>query len=467
MTHDSAPREPIATSIGRFAANLSFDDVPPEVIEQAKLLVLDAVGIALASSTYEFSERAATSVLELAAGGRGDASVIGRSERLPVRDAILLNGILVHGLDFDDTHPGGVIHASASAAPTALAIAEANHANGRDLLTAFVLGLEVSSRVGAAAKGGFHQVGFHPTGLVGAFGATVTAGRLAGLSAIQIAQAQGFVGSLAAGSLEFLSSGAWTKRAHPGWAGVAALTASAFARNDFLSPEEVYEGRYGLFASHLGADHGLDLEVCRHGLGEQWETMNVAVKPFPACHFTHAFADAGIALRRDHNLKPDDIASIRCLIAQGEVGVVCEPWEVKLRPRSAYDAQFSLPFVTAAAVVHGRFTLSELEDEALADPEILAVAARTTYEVDPDSGFPESFSGEVVIRTVDDRELRHREQVNRGAGGRPLSADDIRAKFERNAALRLPADRVQQIAEGVLALDRCADLADFAPMLSA
>jgi 2-methylcitrate dehydratase PrpD len=327
-----------------------------------------------------------------------------------------------------------------------------------------VLGIEVAARLGMAANGGFHQVGFHPTGLVGAYAASVVAGKLSGLDATEIAQAQGFVHSLASGSLEFLASGAWTKRAHPGWAGVAGITAAAFARSGFESPALPYEGRFGLYASHLG-DRTFDVEVVRAGLGEVWETAAVAVKPFPACHFTHAFADAAITLREAHGLTPDDIDSVRCLIGQGEISTVCEPRAAKLRPHSAYDAQFSLPYVTAAAFARGQFTLAELEESAWTDPEILALASRVVHEPDADSAFPKYFSGEVVVTTRDGRELRCREHVNRGAGDRPLGEAEVTEKFRGTAGLALDAVRVDEIIDAVLTLEGREDVRGFAQLL--
>lgn len=455
---------PISTTIGEFAAKLTWDEIPVPVQEQARLLLLDSIGIAFASGTYGFAGRATSAVRELAEGGAGQASAIGQPGALPLRDAVLLNGLLIHGLDFDDTHPRGVVHASASAAATSLGVAERLGLTGRELLTGYVLGIEVAARLGMAAHGGFHQVGFHPTGLVGAYASAVVAGKLSGLDASEIAQAQGFVHSLASGSLEFLASGAWTKRAHPGWAGVAGITAAAFARSGFESPELPYEGRFGLYASHLG-DRAFDVELARGRLAEVWETSAVAVKPFPACHFTHAFIDAAIALRDAHDLTPDDIVSVRCLIGEGEISTVCEPRTAKLRPQSAYDAQFSLPYITAAAFVRGRFTLAELEESAWTDAAILDLASRVVHEPDPDSAFPQFFTGEVVVTTREGRELRHREQVNRGAGDRPLTEAEVVEKFRGTAGLALDATRVDEIVDGVLALDRCEDARGFAQLL--
>lgn len=462
---EATSRSPIATQLAEFAHSLRFEDIPDDVIETAKLLVLDSLGIAFASGTFDFAQRAIAAVDELADGQPGDVTVVGSSRRYALRDAVLLNGLLVHGLDFDDTHPEGVIHASASALPTALALAEKLQLTGRDLLTAYVAGLEVDARLGMAARGGFHQVGFHPTGLLGAFGAAVVAGKLQGLSASQLAQAQGFVGSLASGSLEFLQTGAWTKRVHPGWAGVAGVTAAAFAGKDFLSPPDIYEGRFGLYASHLGSANAEDLIECIRGLGETWETRRVAVKPFPACHFTHAFADAVLAIRAEHGIGPEDVEAIHCLIAEGEVKTVCEPLDLKRAPKTAYEAQFSVPYVAAASLVHGDFTLRELEPAALADPTVLALAQRVTYEADPESGFPALFSGEVAITTTDGRVLRHREQVNRGADQRPLSRADIEEKFRTTSTLACSEDRSARIVEAVSSLDSMMEVAALTRLL--
>jgi 2-methylcitrate dehydratase PrpD len=286
----------IATQLAAFAHGLKPGMLPAVVVEQAKLLMLDALGIALASSQHDFAHCAYRGLRAL--GGAGDSAVMGAFAPLPLRDAVLMNGILVHGLDFDDTHPGAITHPSASAFPLALGLAAQRHATGPEMITAYVLAIEVAARLGAAAGGGFHDVGFHPTGLVGAFGCALAAGKLMGLDQVGLEHAQGVVLSMASGSMEFLSDGAWTKRMHPGWAGVSGLTATALAGAGFRGPSQPYEGRFGLYASHLAA-RGLlaDLSLCTRGLGERWELLEVAVKLYPTCHFTHASIDAALALR--------------------------------------------------------------------------------------------------------------------------------------------------------------------------
>jgi 2-methylcitrate dehydratase PrpD len=454
----------IAMQLGRWAADLRFEDIPADVVERALLHVLDCVGLAYASSNFDFAKRALATVSEL---GAGDSVVIGHSQRLDRRDAALMNGILVHGLDFDDTHLPGVVHASASAFPAALAVASHRGLPGRDLLLGYLLGVEVAARVGAAANSGFHEKGFHPTGLVGAFGSAVAASRLGGLNAEGIARAQGLVGSTASGVMEFLATGASTKRMHPGWAANSGITAAEFARHGFETPPQVYEGRYGLYVLHTPEGHPIDLDKTVAGLGETWELLKVGIKPYPVCHFTHAFADAALELATQHQLTPEDIESVTCLVPSTIVPVVCEPAEAKLTPRSDYDAKFSLPYIVATVLARRRFTLAELEAPALRDSEALQLAQRVSYEVDPNSTFPKYFHGEVVIRTKDGRELRHREDANRGSEERPLPAADIEAKFYDNMALGASRSHAERIHESVMSLVDQKDSAAFAESLRA
>ncbi|GGJ98536.1 MmgE/PrpD family protein [Pseudomonas matsuisoli] len=442
---------PIAVTLANFATSLGYDDIPEITRERAKHLILDAVGIALASTRYEFAQRTLSAAREL---GEGDSDVIGLGAKLSLRDAILLNATLVHGLDFDDTHGRGVIHATASCFPAALGIAAKYQSSGRDLLTAYILGMEAATRIGAVAKGGFHQVGFHPTGLVGAFGCALIAGKLQGQTAAQLAMTQGIALSTASGSLEFLQDGAWTKRMHPGWSGVAGLTAATLARHGFTGPNAVYEGRFGLFKSHLGEREAeCDYSLATENLGSTWEVGEVAVKPVPACHFTHAVSDAAVLLH-GQGVKIEDIQRITALVPKETVGIVCEPEAAKRKPANSYEAQFSVPYAIASGLLRGRFGLPDLEPEAFGDPAALALMEKIHYEVDPNSGFPRHYSGEVIVTLKDGRELRHREAINRGAADRPLSNDDIVAKYRDNAATAVAAHRVEQIREAVLGLDR-------------
>jgi len=377
------------------------------------------------------------------------------TQRLPLRDAVLMNGVLVHGLDYDDTHIDAIVHPTASALPCAFGVAEHVGASGSDLLAGYVLGVEVVTRLGMAAKGGFHRFGFHPTGIAGHFSCALQAGWLQGLSARQLMMAQGIAGSTAAASQEFLEEGAWNKRMHPGWAGVAGITAASLARGGFIGPSRAYEGRFALFKSHLHEQEAeVDYAKITAGLGETWEVAATAVKPFPICHLLHACADSALELGRKHGLKAADIERIHALLPRETLHLVAEPEANKLKPASSYDAKFSAQFVVAACFVRGRFGLAELESDALADAEILGLAQKVKCQVDPHATFPRYFSGGVVVATRDGREFRHHEPVNRGAGERALTGDEITAKFWQNAGLVVSRSRAGQIRDAVLDMDR-------------
>ncbi|HZM34013.1 MAG TPA: MmgE/PrpD family protein [Burkholderiales bacterium] len=462
MDRNLSPRT-VSGELGAFVAALQWEDIPPEVRTRARHLILDAVGCALAARKFAFSSQSLQSILELA--GPGDRAVIGQRLRLPLRDAVLANGLLAHGLDYDDTHTEAIAHLTVSVFPTVLGLASQEGLSMKELLTAYMAGIEAGARLGAVAKGGFHQVGFHPTGVIGAFACALAAGKLYGLDAQGLAQAQGVALSVASGSLEFLEDGAWTKRFHPGWAGVGGIVAAALARGGFKAPGGAYEGRFGLYASYLGPRAAeCELPRATAALGGTWETMNVGLKPFPACHFAHAFADAALSLHKE--VSPKEIREIRALVPAEIVKTVCEPATAKRRPVSDYDAKFSLPFIIAASLIRGRFGLAELEESALKDPEILELAGKVTYEIDPQSSFPKHYCGEVIVRTSEGRALRRREQVNRGCADRPLSNAEIAAKFAENASYA-GVSGPARLARAILDLDAGAPAGELEAALGA
>lgn len=441
----------ISARLADFAASLSWEAIPPEVRARARHLILDAIGCGLAARRFDFAAVSLRAITEL--GGTGPRAVVGHAQCLPLRDAVLANGLLMHGLDYDDTHSEAITHLTVGVLPAAMGLAAELDRPGRDLLTAYVAGIEAGARLGSVARGGFHDVGFHPTGVIGAFASALAAGKLHGLDAAQLANAQGVALSTASGSLEFIEDGSWTKRFHPGWAGVCGLTAAMMAKHGFVAPSAAYEGRFGLYKSHLGPlEAQCDYARATQALSTVWEVMNVAIKPYPACHFVHAFADAAIELKRQ-GVDTADIASITALVPAGVVKAVCEPAENKRRPANDYDARFSVPYVIAATLRAGKFGFAELDDAALVDEATLSLAARVDYEIDPASTFPKHYSGEIVVRLKDGRELRHRESINRGSADRPLTNAEIEVKFMQNAVYCVSPDRAKGIRDAVLGLD--------------
>ncbi|MGH8696751.1 MAG: MmgE/PrpD family protein, partial [Burkholderiales bacterium] len=267
----------ITRELADFVARTSYDALPAEVRERAKWLVTDMVGIALRARHEAESTPALLAAVERLGLGQGKASVIGDERGCSPTAAALVNGTLAHSLDFDDTHARGSIHPSAPIVPAALAAAEMAGAGGRDLVAAIVAGYEVQIRLSLALVPKDHyDRGFHPTATCGVFGAAAAAGRVFGLSAEAIAHAFGIALSQAAGSMQFLVDGAWTKRLHVGYAAMSGLIAASLAREGFHGAVDAIEGKAGFLRAY---SPNPVLENAVADLGRVYETMAIAIKP--------------------------------------------------------------------------------------------------------------------------------------------------------------------------------------------
>ncbi|WP_025597716.1 MmgE/PrpD family protein [Burkholderia sp. WSM2230] len=442
------PAVNVGEALAAFAHDLRLDAIPATVQRKSVEHIVDAIGLAFASHQFPFAAPGLQGIR--AAAGTGVATVIGGDMRLAPRDAALANGYLIHGLDFDDTHPASIVHPSVACLPAALALAEANDASFGQMLAAYVAGMETAIRLGRAVKGGFHRVGFHATGIVSHFSSAIVAGKLLGLSAEQLLSAQGIAASTASGVQVFLENGAWTKRMHPGWGALAGITAAHLAQAAFAGPRRPYEGRFGLLDTHLqGFASEVDADSIAAGLGSDWAMLDTSIKPYPVCHFIHGCAEAALQLRRE--IGPDaTIEHIVCELPEATLPIVAEPASAKLVPKSDYEAKFSAQFVVAACFARNRFTLAELSDDSLHDPAILALAAKTACVKEAGSSFPKYFSGAVSITLADGRTLRAHVPVNLGSGERALSLDDIVGKFRGNAQLSVSGARVDAVLDALL-----------------
>jgi len=377
---------------------------------------------------------------------------VGERRRLPPASAALLNGALGHALDFDDTHTLSVIHTAAPVVPAALAGAEAFRKSGREMLRAAVAGFESEIRIGLAAPGRFHARGFHMTAIAGAFGAALAYGLLAGLRGKRLVSALGICGSLAAGIFEYLEDGSPVKALHPGWAAHAGIAAAALAGGDFGGPASVFEGRFGLLRSHLEGEK-YDASALTSGLGERWETLATAFKPYPCGHVIHAFLDAALRTQQEGGFPPEAIDAVLCHAAKGAIDLVLDPIEAKRRPRSEYDAKFSLPYCLGSIFVRGRCGVEEFEAEAVRDPRVLAVAAKVAYRREDGFDFPRFFPGKIEVRLRDGRTFAAEEKHQRGCPENPLSEEAVRRKFLDNAGRTLSPSRAGALAEAILRLD--------------
>jgi len=448
-----SPDKPItARELAQFALGMRLEDVPAAVRERARLLILDGVGVALAARSHPFAPRVLAGAMAL--GGEGSGTVIGQKQRLPLRDAAMVNGALLHGLDFDDTHLAAIIHPTAASLPTAFGVGEAMLASGADMLAAYIVGMECAIRIGLAVRGGFHRVGFHATALIAHFASALAAGRLLSLDLDGLVCAQGIAASTAGGVQVFLEEGAWTKRLHPGWGAVGGITGAMLAKHGFFGPSRAYEGRFGLFETHLQEYAGeVDFDRITAQLGTVWELYDTSIKPYPICHFLHGAAEA--ALRLHGQLRPTSasVAQIRVRIPRETLPIVAEPEEVKINPANDYDAKFSAQYVVATCLLKGRMGLAELSKEARDDPQVRALARRIVVEADQHSAYPRHMSGGVDLTTTDGGCCSAYVPVNSGSGERALDADAIADKFFASAELSMPPAKAARVREAILSLE--------------
>jgi 2-methylcitrate dehydratase PrpD len=442
----------IGPRLASFAIESPARAIPPQVRSRAKLHVLDTLGCGIAAVGLRTAGHA--TALAVAQGGRPEASILGEPDRVPASLAALANGTRCHGLDFDDTHEAGICHVSTVVAPAALAAAEASGSSGGEVLDAYVLGSEVALRIAIALADGLYARGFHPTSVCGAFGATAAASRLLGLEPSEAANALGIVGSFAAGLFEYLSDGSATKPLHAGWAAQAGIQAARLAQAGAAGPATVIEGRFGLAASHTGAT--IDAAAVVEELGERWEVANVSIKPFPACHFAHSSTWAAAELAGEHGLGPADIEEIVVRVPAEGAALVLSPLADKHEPRTVYDAKFSLPFTVAHHLVHGHLGLAAFSEQAIRDPDVLALARRVRGEPLPDA--PSRFAGGARVVTTAGDELDRLVEHAPGSPRNPLDEDWLLAKFRSNAELALDADAAAKLADALRAIDQAPSL---------
>jgi 2-methylcitrate dehydratase PrpD len=422
-----------------------------------RLLALDIIGSCLASSTMDFGRAVILTAERL--GGPPESSLIGRKAKVAAANAVLANGTLAHGLDFDDTREDAIVHTGCVAVPTALAVGEALGSSGRAALEAMIAGVEVMCRVGLAVPGRFHARNFHPTAVSGSFGATAAAGKLYGLTEDQLVHAFGICGSQASGVIQYLADGSWTKRFHPGWASHAGVVAALLAQVGFTAPESVFEGRQGFYQAFAGSYDGTRMNQLLESLGKAWEVEHLTFKPYPCGSIAHPYMDCALRLRTRYEVLPEQIAEIHCRTAEGPVPRLWEPLAAKRRPLNGYAAKFSLPYLVAVMLVQGRAGLGEFTDEAVRDATVLSVAERVSYELDPSINYPRHFVGHVRIRLKDGRVLEDRQDHPRGGPDFPMTGEELEAKFRGNAGLLLPKGRIDEVIQAVGGLAQAGQIA--------
>ncbi len=447
-----------AQQIARWTSSLALDDLPAGVVEDAKLHVLDALGCGLAAHATGVAGEGRAVMSEQA--GEQDATVIGLERALPAANAAFANAMLCHGLDFDDTHSDSVSHVSTVIAPAALAAGEARGSHGGEVLAAIVAGNEVVCRVGHGRLGRVSPPRIPPDGDLRCL-------RRDGLGRAPERPRRGDDDSRAGdrrvvrGRPVRLPRGRDADEADASRLGGPRRSPGSAARVSRSGRTAVvFEGKFGLYHAFLGAEQGeVDLAGQLADLGSRWETPRIAYKPYPVCHFMHGSLGAAGAAVAGRRFAPAEIAEIIVRVPAAGVSLVLDPPEQKKAPRSDYEGKFSLQYSIASLLVRGHVGVSDFTDEAIADPDVLAVAAKVRHETPEFPTYPQAFPGGATIRLADGTTLEADFPYQQGGPENPMSPAEVQAKYRENAALVLSGEAVARLEEAILTLETCDDLA--------
>jgi 2-methylcitrate dehydratase PrpD len=435
----------LARELVRALRAASSKSLPEDVATAARLHFLDAIGVGLASAGSPIGAAYRAYAKEVAKGG--PATVFGQANGASAADAAMINGGLIHSLEFDDTHTASIAHGSAVLAAAALAVAEAQNASGAALLGAYARGWEVLIRFGLAAPNGFHAKGFMSTSVTGTLVSALLAAELMGLDEDRTVAAIGIALSQASGVMEFLTNGSSVKSLHPGWAAHGGVVAAMLARSGMTGPETSLDGKHGLFRQFTNNDGAAArFRELIADLGREWHLPKAAYKFYPCCHYLHPFIEAASKLA-ERGVRADDVERILCRVPQGEAAVICEPWETKQSPATGHAARWSLPITVAAQLVDGKVDLATFETPA--SDTVRSLARRISWEPLPGARFPERFEAELVCQKKSGTSVTVRIDDVFGNHTRPPGADAVLAKFRSNTARSLRVDTVGRLERAV------------------
>ncbi|MBW2370665.1 MAG: MmgE/PrpD family protein [Deltaproteobacteria bacterium] len=454
----------VTQKLAEFCSELTFNALSSPTVEAAKQLTLDFLGVAARGATADSSRIMIETIKPLA--GPGNAVTIAGNCCMPPQYAALINGTFGHALDYDDVCNVASLHPGVAVFPSALAVTQLVNGEGKDFLLAAVLGYEVMCRLGKALGPAKHYGrGFHPTATCGTFGAAASAGRLLGMDSKRLANAFGIAGSQTSGSMEFLAEGAWTKRMHPGWAAQSGVIAAFLAQNGFKGPTTIFEGRDGFLNSY---STDTNPEELIESLGDAYFVRRTSVKPHSCCRYKHSPIDGITTIIRENNLSPDDIDTVTLGILDVAFPIIIEPETVKYNPQNVVDAQFSMPFGAAVAILFGNATPNEYTDEKVNSPAVHDMMKKIRIVKDPalNAMYPEKWPASVEIHTKAGNSYRTFIEYPKGDPENPLNWEELTEKFKKTTRIVYNSNAQQEIIQQVKHLEELKDLSRLFQLLN-
>jgi 2-methylcitrate dehydratase PrpD len=443
----------------------NYENLPAEVVKATKRLFMDGLGVGLAGS----AEAGVSELIDIVRDwdGKKESTVWVYGDRLPCVSAAQANATMVHALDYDDTHDVAILHASSVAVPTALAIAEKlGGVDGKRLITAVALAVDLAARLCLANKVSVFDRGWHYTVLHGNFSAAAIAGKLLGLDEETLVSAFGLAYHQAGGNLQCLHDGTLAKRAGPGFAARNGIMAVLMAQKGITGAKNVLQGRDGLFNVYHRGDY--NPEVLTANLGEKFEVVNLSFKPYPCCRNTNPPIDATLAMVGEYNIKAEDVDSVTVYVGKGAMGLVCEPLNTKQNPSTTVDAQFSIPWTVASAIVQGKVGIAEFTPQAIKDKAVLTLSNKVTPKLDESLNRMGVSPAIVEIKTKDGKVYSQRVDTPYGSPENPMSMDAMAAKLRdcaSHAAKPLSQKNVEKLIQLVSQLEAVSDVEEVVRLL--
>ena len=434
-----------------------YEMLPHEIVEITKKSILDTLGVMLAASTLE---PACQEMVELAkeSGGVEESTIIAFGGKAPCVMAAFANGSLTHALDYDDVHDGFGLHPTAACLPAALALSERiGKVDGKKFITAICIANDLTVRLGSAITQTNVQHGWMRPTVFGTFGAAAAAGKILELNENQMVTALSLAFMQTAGTWESANATGSNLRAIRdvllAQAGViSALMAQKRLINGFSSS---LEGRFGFFPVFFRGHYNRDRVLA--GLGSSYGGGDISFKPWPGCRCCHNSTAATLDLVQENDIKPEDIKEIALSIDSSTVPL-CEPAEERTKPTTLMGARFSVPYIVAVAAVKRNVTLADFTPEALKQPEVLEMAEKVVWQVDPEIDGIVTAIGPVIaeIKCKDGKSYSKRVDFPHGHPQKPISLDELKAKFRDCASYsikRLTARDIDMVIELITNLE--------------
>jgi 2-methylcitrate dehydratase PrpD len=452
----AAPAGPTEV-LGRFAAELRFENLPKDVVTQACHIILDTVGCAIGAWQEDPAKGRIATDLVKSFGATGAATIWGSGgTRTDAALAAMANGILANAADFDDTHKRALLHTGSVVVPTVLALAEERKLSGKAAIVALVAGYETAVRVGMAVMPTHYRF-WHSTATNGTFGAAASAASAMGLDAKQARMALGFAGTQAAGLNTFFTSGDFTKSLHPGKATLNGILSARLAHIGATSPPTMLEHEKGYLAAY-SPEPKADALVA--GLGSTWEILQNGFKYFPSILASHAPIQATLSLVQEHDIKPADIASIK----NETYSTVKSHFSAKAVTTSM-GARVSVPYCIAVAALDRKAGQAQFAEARVAEADVQALLRNTDVIADAELTklYPDKFPARVTITLRDGRKFTALRNFPKGDPQEPLTRAEIESKFRANVEGRLsPA----QVGRAIDIIGGLAEQRDLSPLLA-